>query len=64
MYPGLAGIPIIVITGEPASVIQDRGIPKEIPILPKPFDFGLIAREIFRFEWPGRNASAAPELPR
>lgn len=50
MCPDLAGIPVIVITGEPASVTKDRGIPKEIPILPKPFDFGMIAREIFRFE--------------
>ena len=50
MYPGLAGVPVIVITGETASAIKGRGIPKEIPILPKPFDFGQIAREIFRFE--------------
>jgi len=50
MYPGLAGIPVIIVSGEPASAVKDMGIPKEIPVLPKPFNFAMIVREISRFE--------------
>ena len=48
MYPDLAGIPIIIISGATAGEIADMGIAKEIPILPKPFDFGRIAVELGR----------------
>ncbi|HAH32640.1 MAG TPA: hypothetical protein DCL44_10050 [Elusimicrobia bacterium] len=46
MYPGLAGIPIIIITGATASELSEMGIPKEIPVLAKPFDFAKIASEV------------------
>ena len=48
MYPDLSGIPIIVISGATAGEIADMGIAKEIPVLPKPFDFGRIAAELGR----------------
>lgn len=42
MYPGLSGIPVIVITGATQGELADMGIPKEIPVLSKPFDFAKI----------------------
>lgn len=46
MYPDLLGIPVVIITGATVSELADMGIPKEIPILPKPFDFARISLEI------------------
>jgi len=48
MYPDLAGIPVIVISGATAAELSDMGIPAEIPILPKPFDFSRITLELER----------------
>ncbi|MDA8130170.1 MAG: response regulator [Elusimicrobia bacterium] len=50
MYPALAGIAVMIISGASAAELADMGIPREIPVLPKPFDFGRIAREISRFD--------------
>lgn len=46
MYPDLAGLPVIVISGATAPELADMGIPREIPVLPKPFDFGRISAEL------------------
>jgi len=46
MYPDLAGIPVIIISGAGAGELADMGIPAEIPILPKPFDFARITLEL------------------
>jgi len=46
MYPDLAGIPVIVITGATEAELADMGLPKEIPILSKPFDFAKITTEV------------------
>lgn len=48
MYPDLSGLPVIVITGVTTAEIAGMGIPKEIPILPKPFDFAKIALAVER----------------
>jgi len=48
MYPDLSGIPVIIISGATAGELLDMGIPKEIPVLPKPFDFGRIGLELDR----------------
>lgn len=48
MYPDLAGIPVIVISGATAAELTDMGIPAEIPVLPKPFDFDRITLELER----------------
>jgi len=48
MYPDLAGIPVIIITGATSAELQDMGIPEEIPVLPKPFDFARIVAEVER----------------
>lgn len=48
MYPDLTGLPVIVISGATQAELADMGIPKEIPILPKPFDFARIALELQR----------------
>ena len=50
MYPDLSGIPIIVITGTTADELERMSVPKEIPILSKPFDFAKIEAEIAKFE--------------
>ena len=47
-YPDLAGIPIILITGATSLELSNIGIPKEIPILPKPFDFAKVAGVVDR----------------
>lgn len=46
MYPDLSGIPVIVITGATKVELADMGIPREIPVLPKPFDFARITMEV------------------
>lgn len=46
MYPGLSGIPVIIITGATDGELADMGIPKEIPVLSKPFDFAKIAAAV------------------
>jgi len=46
MYPDLAGIPIIIITGATTAELRDMGIPKEIPVLLKPFDFARIVAAV------------------
>lgn len=48
MYADLAGIPVIIVSGATSSEVADMGIPREIPILPKPFDFGRITAEVER----------------
>lgn len=48
MYPDLSGLPVIIISGATTSELADMGIPKEIPILPKPFDFAKIALAVER----------------
>ena len=48
MYPELSGIPVIIISGATPGELLDMGIPKEIPVLPKPFDFGRIGMELER----------------
>lgn len=48
MYPDLAGTPVIIITGATSAELQDMGIPKAIPVLPKPFDFARIVAEVER----------------
>jgi len=48
MYPGLSGLPVIIISGATAAEMADMGIPKEIPVLPKPFDFAKIALAVER----------------
>lgn len=50
MYPDLAGIPVIVITGATPGELADMGIPKEIPVLSKPFDFEKISAAVGRAE--------------
>lgn len=46
MYPPLAGVPVIMVTGATPMELADAGIPKEIPILAKPVDFDKLAAEI------------------
>ncbi len=48
MYSDLSGIPLIVITGATAAELGDMGIHKDIPVLPKPFDFAKIVAEVDR----------------
>lgn len=48
LYPDLSGIPVVIISGATAAELADMGIPKDIPILPKPFDFAKISAEIAR----------------
>ena len=53
MYPGLSGVPVIIISGATASELVDMGIDRSIPVLPKPFNFALIARELARVQGTG-----------
>ncbi len=46
MYPDLSAIPVIIITGATSGELADMGIPKEIPVLAKPFDFVKITAEV------------------
>lgn len=48
MYPDLSGIPVIIISGVSAGEVLRMGVPREIPVLPKPFDFARISIEITR----------------
>jgi CheY-like chemotaxis protein len=48
MYPGLSGIPVLIITGTTQAELADMGIPEEIPVLSKPFDFAKISGEVER----------------
>ncbi len=50
MYPGLAGIPVIIITGATQAELADMGLPREIPVLSKPFDFEKISLAVARVE--------------
>ena len=50
MYPDLAGIPVIIITGSTSAELLDMGIPDGIPVLPKPFNFARIVAEVEREE--------------
>jgi CheY-like chemotaxis protein len=50
MYPDLSGIPVIVITGATESELADMGIPGEIPVLSKPFDFLKISSAIAKVD--------------
>ncbi|OGR62847.1 MAG: hypothetical protein A2X31_06975 [Elusimicrobia bacterium GWB2_63_22] len=50
MYPDLEGIPVIIITGATEADLKRAGLPREIPVLAKPFDFDRIAAEIERVE--------------
>ena len=46
LYPPLAGMPVIMVTGVSKLEIDDAGIPPEIPVLFKPVDFEKLAAEI------------------
>ncbi|MEI7529066.1 MAG: response regulator [Elusimicrobiota bacterium] len=46
MYPPLAGIPVIMVTGASKMELADAGIPVEIPIILKPVDFDKLTAEI------------------
>ena len=46
MYPPLAGIPVIVVTGANKDELRDAGMPDEIPIIGKPVDFDKLVREV------------------
>lgn len=46
MYPDLAGIPVIIITGATQGELSDMGIPRGIPVLSKPFDFEKISAAV------------------
>lgn len=41
-YPGLEGIPVIIISGAADFEIADMGIPDGIKVLSKPYNFDLI----------------------
>ena len=46
LYPGFSGIPVIIITGAASWELAELGIPKEIPVLFKPFDFARLSAEV------------------
>lgn len=46
MHPELSGLPVIIVTGASKGELADMGIPKEIPVLAKPFDFARITAEL------------------
>jgi len=46
MYPPLAGIPVVMVTGATDGDLIDAGIPEGIPILHKPLDFEKLTAEI------------------
>ncbi|MCX5792208.1 MAG: response regulator [Elusimicrobia bacterium] len=45
-FPDLSGIPVILITGAARDEFADMGIPEEIPVLFKPFNFAKLSAEI------------------
>jgi len=46
MSPGLSGIPVIILSGVSGAELAGMGIPREIPVLSKPYDFAKIARAV------------------
>ncbi len=46
MYPPLAGVPIIMVTGATDGDLFDAGIPPAVPVLRKPVDFDRLTAEI------------------
>jgi len=48
LYPGLVGIPVIVITGAAHGELADMGISPEIPVFRKPLDLEKVAAEVGR----------------
>ncbi len=48
LYPDFSGIPVMVISGATPAEIAGMGIPREIPVLQKPFDFARIESELTR----------------
>ena len=50
MYPPLAGIPVVIVTGSSKMELEDFGIPAEIPIIAKPVDFARLSAEIEKIE--------------
>ncbi len=58
MYPGLAGLPIIIISGASDEAKENMGIPEGIPILDKPFDFDKLKAEL------AKVAAKLPQSPK
>ena len=50
MYPPLAGIPVIMVTGATKMELEDAGIPAEIPIILKPVDFSKLTEAVSKVE--------------
>ncbi|HNW44383.1 MAG TPA: response regulator [Elusimicrobiales bacterium] len=46
MYPPLAGVPVIMVTGASDSELEDAGIPAEITVISKPVDFARLTAEV------------------
>lgn len=46
MYPDFSGVPVIIVTGASIDEIRSMGIPSEVPIVLKPFNFYQIATEV------------------
>jgi CheY-like chemotaxis protein len=46
LYPGLVGIPVIVITGAAHGELADMGIDPDIPVFRKPLDLEKVAGQI------------------
>ena len=46
LYPPLAGIPVVVVTGATKGELDDFGIPAEIPVIAKPVDFDKLSAEV------------------
>lgn len=46
MYPPLAGIPVIMVTGATKMELEDEGISPDITVLSKPVDFDKLSVEI------------------
>lgn len=55
MTPGLAAIPVIVITGASGGKLADMGIPDEIPVIRKPLDLEKLAARVAAFAAGGRG---------
>jgi len=49
-YPELAPIPVIVISGMPDKELKILGIPLEVPIMSKPFDFEKLKQAIEKYK--------------
>ncbi|OGS12047.1 MAG: hypothetical protein A2234_09935 [Elusimicrobia bacterium RIFOXYA2_FULL_58_8] len=48
MYPPLAGVPVIMVTGASKMELDEACIPPEIPVIAKPVDFSKLAAEILK----------------